>query len=267
MTSDNPNMPNQPQWPGQQPPPPPPYQPPNPYVQGPQPPRKGRRPALIAAVAAIVVVVVVVVGLLVSSRGDDVTAANPSPAASQTPVTVTADTIQVGRLDAPVVVGVYFDYMCPYCGQFERPNSAELQQDVQAGTIRLDLHPMSFLDQASSTQYSTRAASAAVTIARQAPGAFLAFHASLFEHQPAEGTVGLSDDELAQLATEAGVPAGVTSTFAAHNDQAWVTAATQAAFTSGVTGTPTVTINGQKFTGNLYQAGALTAAIAQGSSK
>ena len=41
----------------------------------------------------------------------------------------------------------------------------------------------------------------------------------------------------------------------------WVAASTQAAFSGGITGTPTVTVNGAVFTGDLYTAGPLTRAI------
>ncbi|MFC7481512.1 hypothetical protein ACFQX7_17755 [Luedemannella flava] len=42
---------------------------------------------------------------------------------------------------------------------------------------------------------------------------FIAFNNSLFAHQPAEGGEGLTDDAIASLARDAGVPAEVTDAF------------------------------------------------------
>lgn len=47
--------------------------------------------------------------------------------------------------------------MCPYCGQFENTNAAQLSTLADAGTITVRLHPLSFLDGLSvNTEYSTR---------------------------------------------------------------------------------------------------------------
>ena len=35
-------------------------------------------------------------------------------------------TVVVGKADAPVTLAIYQDYMCPYCGEFERANRAAL---------------------------------------------------------------------------------------------------------------------------------------------
>jgi len=263
MTTNNPN-PSVPQ-PG-------PAAPANPYAQ--QPSGGGRKhTGVYVGIAALVVVLLVVVAVVAFQAGSAsrpqvaATPAGPSQAAgapgnpSQT-VTVTADSIEIGAINAPVTVDIYLDYMCPYCGQFERANGAELQQDVAAGTVRLNLHIMNFLDHSSSTQYSSRAANAVVTLAKQAPNAVLAFHYALYEQQPAEGTVGLSDAQLGQMAVQAGAPQQVADSFAAHTNFTWVAASEQAAGAAGVTGTPTVKVNGTQFTGNLYQAGALTSTIA-----
>ncbi len=76
----------------------------------------------------------------------------------------------------PVVVSVYFDPMCPYCGQFEQQNGKLLDQLRASGEIVIDSHPLSFLDrQSAGTKYSTRVANAAWTLAEKAPGAYFGF--------------------------------------------------------------------------------------------
>lgn len=77
----------------------------------------------------------------------------------------------VGRARAPVTLDLYYDYMCPACGAFEHTNSNDLTRLIDDGTLRVDLHVMSFLDQLSQgTEYSTRAANAYATVVNSAPG-------------------------------------------------------------------------------------------------
>jgi protein-disulfide isomerase len=111
-----------------------------------------------------------------------------------------------GAADDAVVVAVYSDYMCPICGLFEQANAATLDEMREAGEIVVEYHPVAILDRASlGTAYSTRSVTAAALVADRAPEAFLAFNEAMFASQPAEGTVGLSDAEIAGLAREAGV--------------------------------------------------------------
>lgn len=175
---------------------------------------------------------------------------------------VDESTVVIGKADAKVRVDVFQDFMCPYCGQFERSNGADLKSMVDAGTVRLVIHPMSFLDEQSGTaKYSTRAANALFTVYKAEPDKALAFNAALYENQPEEGTAGLSDDQLKALATGVGVSQTVADSFTSMANESSVVQATQSAFAAGVTSTPTVKINGEKFTGNTSQAGTLKAAV------
>ena len=160
---------------------------------------------LVATVAATLIGVLVWVAVL---------AQTPKPG-TPTPGTVTANaaaagsdawTITVGQTGAPVRVSLYQDYMCPFCGRFDDTNGDELNRLVAEGTIQLEIHPMSFLDRASNgTRYSTRAANAFVTAAKADPDSAMAFNDALFANQPTEGGNGLTDDQIATLATAAGV--------------------------------------------------------------
>lgn len=172
--------------------------------------------------------------------------------------------VVIGKADAPVTVSIYADFMCPYCGQFERANGDDLAAAVDAGTAKLEIHPMAFLDaQSAGTKYSTRAANAFVTVANTDPALAWKFDRLLYANQPAEGSSGLSDAELVAYAQQAGVPASVTDTFSKQLYVPWVQQITTQAFDSGITGTPTVKVNGVVFTGDVYSAGPLAAAIRQ----
>ena len=168
----------------------------------------------------------------------------------------------VGQDDAPVTVEIYYDYMCPACGAFEAANTGELDRLVEEGTARIELRPISFLDEQSrGTRYSTRAANAFAPVVHGAPEQAWAFHGALYENQPKEGTTGLSDDEIAAIARDAGVPSDVVDRFADGTYESWTASVTQKAFDSGIQGTPTVVIDGQQFQGDVYTVGPLTEAI------
>lgn len=168
----------------------------------------------------------------------------------------------VGEADAPVTVEIYYDYMCPACGAFESANGAELDRLMQQGTVRLALRPISFLDpQSEGTRYSTRAANAFATVVNDSPDRAWAFHMALYAQQPSEGSKGLTDEQIKDIATSAGVPSEVASTFTDMTYEQWVASVTQQAFDSGVEGTPTVKINGTPFQDDLYSTGPLTDAV------
>ena len=214
----------------------------------------------------------IIVGLLVAIVISLVNVAGPGTTGDSTvgtdavaaPTTATAQgAIVVGNAGAPVTLEVYLDYMCPFCGQFERANGVELDRMLADNTVSLKLYPLSFLDNASDgTRYSTRAANAVATVADRAPDRIVAFNNVLFARQPAEGGPGLSDEEIGILAGNAGVPAEVVRLFADGIFEPWVAASTSAVLDTGISGTPTVKINGKVFEGDLYTVGPLTRAVA-----
>ncbi len=170
--------------------------------------------------------------------------------------------VAIGAATAPVTVDIYQDYMCPYCGEFERAQSADLKSLVDAGTVKVVFHVMDFLDSSSNgTKYSTRAADAFVTVAQQQPSAALAFNTALYTNQPKEGSNGLTDAQIADLARTAGVSNSIIATFANQPNADFVAKSNQAAFDAGIKSTPTVKINGTEFKGDLYVAGAFKSAI------
>ena len=210
-------------------------------------------------IAGLVIAIVVTLVNAAGHPRDDESAST----AMVTPATANAQgALVLGRPGAPVRVDLYLDYMCPFCGRFERANGGELDRMVADGTVGLKLYPLAFLDKASDgTQYSTRAANAVATVADRAPDKMLAFNNALFAHQPAEGSRGLSDETIATLAKDAGVPDDVVAAVPDGVFKPWVAASTTSVFDTGITGTPTVKINGRVFTGDLYAPGPFTQAV------
>jgi protein-disulfide isomerase len=224
--------------------------------------RETRRRRIVIVVGGLLVlglVVAIAVALVRAMQEDDAPGVTGEVVV---PANVDEGAIPIGADDAPVTTTIYFDYMCPACGQFEAANGDELDRLLEAGDVRVELRPISFLDETSmGAEYSTRSANAVATVADGSPQDVWSFHQALYDEQPEEGTTGLSDEEIAQIALGSGVPDEVVDRFNERTYDGWVAQVTQGAFDSGVEGTPTVLINGEEFQGDLYSSGALTEAI------
>lgn len=204
--------------------------------------RRRRQAVVGGVVAAVVVVVAVVVVIVVQSART-----SSSPDAAVPANTVDGGTaFAVGPADAPVTVDVYEDFLCPACRQFEATTGDTLAALAADGTAQVRYHPIAILDRASTDDYSTRALNAAAVVADAAgTEAFLAFHDALFAEQPAEGGPGLTDERLGELAAEAGAGgADVEEAITGLAYEDWTREVTDAASRAGVTGTPTVLVDG-----------------------
>src|SRR5258708_12787560 len=72
--------------------------------------------------------------------------------------TLEGDGVVVGR--GPVRVDAFIDFLCPFCRRFELSSGPALASLVADELVSLAYHPMNFLDEASTTTYSTRPAAA-----------------------------------------------------------------------------------------------------------
>jgi len=203
--------------------------------------QEARRRSFIA-LGIVTLVVIVIVGSFVLVRNTKDTSADEVTV----PAGVTSTgAIVVGQASAPVTLTAYEDFQCPACRQFEQANAAQIQQWVDAGTVKVEYQPIAFLDRASTSQYSTRALNVAAAVVNSKPAAFPAFHRLLFENQPEEGTAGLSNAKLRSLATQAGAPeAAITQAIEKGTYRAWAAKVTEDASKAGVNQTPTLKVNG-----------------------
>jgi protein-disulfide isomerase len=171
-------------------------------------------------------------------------------------------------------IQMYVDYFCPICGSFEEANGEQLSTWIETGAADVEIFPMAILDRASQgTKYATRAANAAACVADSSPDQYYAYNTVLFENQPEEGTEGLTDTELISLTKEAGVTnAGAIATCIEEQTfKNWVADARARAQNGpipnsdvdSVVGTPTVIVNGVKYTGALNDAKAFSAFVVQ----
>ncbi|MCC2307318.1 DsbA family protein [Cellulomonas chengniuliangii] len=240
---------------------------------------KRNRVIAISGLVAALAVLAVVITMILSQQSDDSASGDaaytgdtvtlsdvkaPSTAQDNGGIPVAADGAAGTSTDG-TVVDVYLDYMCPVCGTFEAANGHQLEELRASGDVTVVYHPISILDQASNgSAFSTRAANAAAAVADLAPDKFLAFNDAMFANQPEEGTDGLSDAEIAEIAAEAGVPADVIDVFTqTDGDNPWrlyapyVSALTQQAGedleAAGTNlATPTVVIDGKPLDTKTY---------------
>ncbi|HEV7727028.1 MAG TPA: thioredoxin domain-containing protein [Modestobacter sp.] len=219
--------------------------------------RRRQRTVVGAVVAAVLLVVAVVVVIAVQTSRTSTSASAAVP-----PNTVDGGTVVVvGSADAPVTVDLYEDFQCPNCKAFEDAAGSTLAQLVAAGTVQVHHHGMAFLDTHANDNYSTRALNAAaVVVGAAGTDAFQTFSDLLFANQPDESGSGLTDDQLIAYAAQAGAGgAEVEQQIRDLHYGDWVTTVTDQASKNGVTGTPTVLVDGTTLD-DLSAAG-LTAAV------
>ncbi|MCX8454319.1 DsbA family protein [Paenarthrobacter ureafaciens] len=196
---------------------------------------------------------------VVKSEPATVTVADvPAPLTTK-PATVAAPGAEA-EAGKPVKVVAYIDFICPVCKRFETTYGESLTNLRNEGKISLEYRPLGFLDQQSTTNYSSRAANAAACVVNTSPEKYADFFNLLFERQPSEGGAGISDKDLKAMATEVGA-ANIDSCVDNKEFRPYVKVATQEAAAIGITGTPTVFVDGKQWDGSTDLNAEIQAAI------
>lgn len=236
---------------------------------------------LTAAVAVLVVAVILILGQEakpIAYRGseplDISQVTTPSAANDKGGIPVGTDRVAGSTVEGDaVVVEVVYDYQCPHCANFEAANHADISSLLESGNVQFIFRPVSFMDYASNgKEFSTRASNAAAVVADRSPEYFLDFHGALFANQPTGN--GLTDDDIADIAREVGVPQETIDEFtttAPNSDERvfsrWIAAATELVSDELGLSTPTIIVDGQRFPGQgvdpniIYQPGGLAAGV------
>ncbi len=171
----------------------------------------------------------------------------------------TTGAIVIGDPDATTVVETFIDFQCPFCQRWESMyGTALMQKALEPGSgIQVRQYNLAFLGETSPTLTpagaSARAASAAACVVdHDGPQVFAAFSRSLFETaDPSEPPGQFTAEVLSALATKAGASADSLACIADETFVPFVAATTTSGFARGVTGTPTVVIDG-KTIGNAF---------------
>lgn len=186
---------------------------------------------------------------------------SPSPTATGAGASTTAAPSPTATDRAAVDIRVYVDYYAPGAKQFQVANAQQLTKWVSQDAATLSYYPVAMLSAKSNgTKYSLRAAGASACVATYASDSFFAFNNALLAQQPEQGSDGLTDAQLADLAIASGAdsPKVVRDCIENEDYVPWAKSATDRALqglpdTKGVTltGTPMILVNGTPYVGAL----------------
>lgn len=206
---------------------------------------------LVPLVAVLVLAAAVGAGLLARTAMAETIPGTAAPVgAGSAPANVSADgSVRIGEPDAAVTVRVVMDLQCPYCKAFEEANGTVLEDAVRDGTAAVEYSVISFLDRASTTQYSSRAGNAAFCVADSGLDNYQTWLAKMFADQPEEGGSGLPDSELIEIAEATGyADSTVADCITDRRYDLYLRMKTDEVLAGGVDGTPAVFVNDEEVT-------------------
>ena len=204
----------------------------------------------IGIIVGILVIVGAVVGGVFLSESSRMPAAPPSAdgtisllGTSGVPLSVGKTAVTVGKADAPVKIDLYEDYSCPHCADYEVAVGPTLLTLAAQGEAVVSFHPIRIV-----TAYGTAAGSAAACVATKDAQKWPDFHAALFANH-SQATDGWGSTEFADYARSQGITDDATLTCISQGSYTdWIATNTDASRTAGVSGTPTLFINGKQQT-------------------
>lgn len=203
---------------------------------------------IVVAVAAAAVAIVMAVGAGGASDETTRDVAADAPRAGDAPVTGPeirgAGPMAKGAEHAPVVMVMYSEFQCPFCGKFARDTEPELvERFVDDGTLRIEWRDLPYLG-----PESLQAAVAGRAAAEQ--GAFWELADVLFADQAPPNSGRLTAEHLVEVANGLGLDAERFRADLADEDLVEaVRADLDEAVGFGVTGTPAFFVNGQVIMG------------------
>lgn len=161
-------------------------------------------------------------------------------------------TVVIGKPAAKKTLELYEDSRCPVCATFEQAVGETVKKDVDAGKYKIKYIGATFIDNSDSGEGSKNALSALGAALDVSPDAFTDYKAALYSAQfhPEE-----ADDKFAKdsylLEVADSVPALKTNSAFKKNVEdgtfdAWAMKMSAAFDKSGVTGTPTLMMDGKK---------------------
>ncbi|HEX9831926.1 MAG TPA: thioredoxin domain-containing protein [Mycobacterium sp.] len=157
----------------------------------------------VASVLAIALVLVVA-GCTTQVTGT----AQRDPA--QPPLTLSEDGVGIvaGFDDAPTRIEIFTEPQCAHCADLQKDFGDQFAYYIGVGALKITYRPLTFLD-SGSNGYSARVSNALFLAAEgDATGTqFQRFVKELYAHQQrTKGGPGPTDDEMAEMATTAGMP-------------------------------------------------------------
>ena len=143
-----------------------------------------------------------------------------------------------GEENAPVVVEMFEDFSCPHCQEFEAEAEQMVNQQVATGKVRVVYYPVTLSGFGRPTELAANAFACAADEGKARP-----MHDALYTNFNQEWTT----DELVELGRSVGLTSGSFASCVREETFAdWVRSIDETATDRGVTGTPTVFVNGGK---------------------
>jgi protein-disulfide isomerase len=122
------------------------------------------------------------------------------------------DVISIGDPNALGQIDLFVDPLCPYSGQMVQAQGDEIGRRLEAGTLRVNLRFVDFLDKYSASgTYDSRAIYATYVVADSSRASDITWRFVQLiyaeDQQPQEeGPTDLNNDQLAELANRVGAP-------------------------------------------------------------
>jgi len=206
-------------------------------------------PSQLILPGAILLAAIIISGTLIFTRGQGGTqtaqVGGAQEQAKPADIKINADDHILGSNDAKITIVEYADFRCPFCERFYTQTEKQLIADyVNSGKVRFVFRNFAFLG-----QQSTWASEAAECAAEQ--GKYWEYYNWLFSNQAPESDLAYySKANLIKYAGEVGLnTAQFSSCLNSDKYAKRVADDLTSGKTAGVTGTPTIFINGQKLVG------------------
>jgi protein-disulfide isomerase len=200
--------------------------------------RRNRSITIAFIIAGAILVVFAFVSPQLKSAGTIITVTPASLPA--------ADGLTLGDPNAPAIVDVFEDFQCPACQYFsESIETLVIQNLVETGKTKYTFHNYPFIDGngAGSSGESDQAANASMCANEQ--GKFWEMHTTLFANWNGENQGNLNDVRLKAMAESVGLDmAAFNDCFAANKYKDDIQADFELGQKMGVSGTPSVFVNG-----------------------
>lgn len=207
-----------------------------------------RRTRLLVAVAVLAAIALVAVAVVAtqSSSGENA----PVPTGVQAP----DGPAPYGEASAPVVMNEWVDFACPACKSFNESLGETISEQVEAGELQVLYHPLSFINAG-----SARAANAFGCAVDQ--GSTHEYYDAVFAEQGSE-SVPFTNEQLIEIGRGVGIEDDAFSSCVNGGDyDGWVDNVAGSQIDAGVTGTPTIFLNGELADLPSYEPQALLDAI------
>jgi len=163
-------------------------------------------------VALVLVLLIGAIGVSIAIKKEDKDKKEAARVASaQGPTAISQNGLRFGKADSKVVVTLVEDLQCPSCKLFESQAAETIDGLIKSGKVAVEYRTISFLDQMSTTNYSSRAANASACVAESDKNKWFDWHEAMFRDQPAEQSAGLTDDRLVAIAREQGLTSQQTA--------------------------------------------------------